>query len=226
MKVWVTRDEEPGGPLSAALTGVGLDVVCERVISRFAAPDWDSDHVEALGEADLLVLTSVYAIELLAGLTGHRAMGVAVVGEVSRKVAEAAGFRVAFVANDGSVRSLFADLRREFCTGRVCYPRSAQAQEQTSWRDVTVACPILYDTVARDFDRSVIQRVEMVAVASPSAVRAIGSIDLPFASIGPTTSTALGEFGITPVVEAPERSFASLATAIASYASDARHQRA
>ncbi len=226
MKVWVTRDEKPGGPLSAALLRAGLDVCCEPVISRCPSPDWKSDLVDSLGATDLLVLTSAYAIELIASLTGHRAMGVAVVGDVSRTVAEAAGFRVVLVSSEGSVRSLFADLRRMFHTGRVCYPRSEQAEAQSSWGDVSVACPVLYDTTAREFDRGVIEGVQMVAVASPSAVRVIGRVDLPFASIGPTTSKALGEWGILPAIEAPEPSFESLAIAIASYASDSRHQRA
>jgi len=226
MKVWVTRDEKPDGPLSTALGHAGLDALCEPVITRSLAPGWNNDQVDSLCETDLLVLTSVYAIELLASLTQHRAMGVAVVGEASRKAAVVAGFRVMHVAVEGNVRSLFADLRKKIRTGRVCYPRSAQAQEQSLWGDVSVVCPVLYDTTARNFDQSVVDRVELVAVASPSAVRAIGSIDLPFASIGPTTSKELAALGRTLAVEAPERSFESLATAIAAYASDSRHHRA
>lgn len=223
MKVWVTRDEKSNGPLSTALRQAGLEAICEPVITRCPASHWDNDHVDSLAETDLLVLTSVYAIELLASLTQHRATGVAVVGQASRKAALAAGFRVVHVAGERNVQSLFVDLRKKISAGRVCYPRSAQAQEQSAWAGVAVVCPVLYDTTARNFDRSVMDRAQIVAVASPSAVRAIGSIDLPFASIGPTTSRALDR---TPAVEAPQRSFESLATAIAAYASDSRHQRA
>ena len=81
------------------------------------------------------------------------------------------------------------------------------------------------------FDRHVIDSVDVVSVASPSAVAAIRAVvgiprGIPFASIGPTTSAALRRVGIEPWVEAPKRSFASLAQTIASQASDSLHQRA
>ena len=61
----------------------------------------------------------------------------------------------------------------------------------------------------------VIERVEVVSVASPSAVEAAGPVDLPFASVGPTTSAALRKSGREPWLEAPTPSFDALASAIA-----------
>jgi|GEM_PF-2576495 len=226
MKVWVTRDEQPDGPLSSALRKAGMTAILEPVIARRPAPDWDNRHVDTLGESDLLVLTSVYAIELLASLTTHRAMPVAVVGEASKKAAVEAGFNVTFVSSDGTGRTLFAELQKKIGTGRVCYPRSARASVPPPWCGITISCPILYDTTVRDFDRSIIDRAEIIAVASPSAARAIGASNIPFASIGPTTSKALRDLKIEPAVQASQPSFESLADAIASYAGDSRHQRA
>ena len=55
----------------------------------------------------------------------------------------------------------------------------------------------------------------VVAVASPSAARAVGRVDLPFASIGPTTTGALRELDVEPWAEACEPTFTALAQAIA-----------
>jgi uroporphyrinogen-III synthase len=80
---------------------------------------------------------------------------------------------------------------------------------------VTIISPMVYETSQRDFDRSILDRVHIAAVASPSAVRAIGRVDLPLASIGPTTSAAIHELGTKPAVEAATPSFDALARAIA-----------
>ena len=71
-----------------------------------------------------------------------------------------------------------------------------------------------------------IEAVDLVAVVSASAVVAIGPIDRPFASIGPSTSAALRGIGMEPVVESAERSFDSLAQAIRDYADASPHRRA
>ena len=86
--------------------------------------------------------------------------------------------------------------------------------------------PVLYETLPRLFDQDVVNRVDIVSVVSPSAVEMIGPRPLPFASIGPITSAALAPIGITPQVEAPRRTFESLAQAIVAYGSESRHQRA
>jgi len=226
MKVWVTRDEEQNGPLAGALLHCELDVVHEPVVERHRVAGWNNDCVESLGEDDLLVLTSPYAVQLLASLTSCRAPGVAVVGESSKKIAEDLGFRVMHVAPQGDAQSLLAELEKNVTSGRVCYPRSQQARERKAWAQVQLSCPVLYDTCPRQFDRTVVDRVDIVSVTSPSAVRAIGKVDKPFASLGPTTSSALRENGVEPVVEAPHRLLTSLADAIARYQSESRHQRA
>ena len=224
MIVWVTREEPSDGPLCTALRASGLRAVLEPVIQRRVLSK-ANEVIGDLGPDDWLVLTSPYAIEA-AACEAARIPRVAVVAEPSRRAAEARGMRVELVSSGGDGKSLFAELRSKVASGKVCYPRSSLAKVPQSWPGVELHCPVLYETVARAFDRTVIEKVNVVSVASPSAVRAVGRVDLPFASIGPTTSAAIRQIGRRPWVEAPMPSFDSLAAAIAAQANDSRHQRA
>lgn len=220
MNVWATRDETSDGPLCVALRGAGLGVVHEPVIRRSVVDGWDVDAVSSLDQTDWLVLTSVFAIEVVAAATQSRTPCVAVVGDRSREAASGAGFRVELVASDGGAAGLFAELRERVSSGSVCYPRSSLAKVPPPWGDVKVRSPLLYETTSRVFDRSVVDRIDVVAVTSPSAVRAIGRIDRPFASIGPTTTAALTELGIRPCVEASIPTFDALASAISGHSAE------
>ena len=142
---------------------------------------------------------------------------VAVVGEPSRRLAERHGLRVALVAPDGHGQSLFAELRATVHSGIVCYPRSAQAEPPEPWPGVELRSPVLYETVPRAFDRAAVMKAAIAAVASPSAVDALGDFDIPLASIGRTTSEAIRRHGRAPAVEAAYPSFEHLAEAIAGW---------
>ncbi len=224
MRVWVTRDEDPNGSLSTALRACHLQPILEPVIARRLLADME-DLARDLGPEDWLVLTSIFAIEAVADTVG-RVPKVAVVGEPSAKRARELGLRVELVGSGVGGESLFADLRRLVHCGRVRYLRSSLASPLSSWENVEVSSPVIYETEPRVFDRSVAQRVDVVAVASPSAVRAVGDVGLPFASIGPVTSKAIREIGCGPWVEASHPTFQSLASVIADQARDSRHQRA
>ncbi len=213
MIVWVTRDEPTDGPLSTALRAVGLDVLLAPVLQRRVVDD-ASAVIGRLGADDWLVLTSAYAVDAVA-LGAARVPRVAVVGDVSREAARARGFRVELVSPTGTARGLFAELRAAVTAGRVCYPRSSLVPPPEPWKNVEILSPVLYETTPRAFDRGILDAVDVVAVASPSAVQAIGCVDLPCASIGPTTSAALRDIGIEPWIEAREKSFESLAESIA-----------
>ena len=217
MIVWVTRDEPPDGPLSTALCNAGLEVVHEPVIEkRICHTGRAAKAISRLSADDWLVLTSPFAIEAAMTVAGEAARipRVAVVAEPSRKAAEAHGLRVALVSPGGDGKSLFAELRKQATGCRVCYPRSSLVNAPDAWSGISLESPVLYETGPRVFDRDVINRVDIIAVASPSAIRAIGPVDLPFASIGPTTSAAVRETGREPWVESPSPSFESLAAAI------------
>ncbi len=184
MRVWVTRDEEPDGPLSTALRAAGLTVVHEPVLARRVVND-AAEVISKLDADDWLVLTSVYAIEAVAREPA-RVPRVAVVSQSSRRAAEARGFRVELVSSGGDGKSLFAELRQKAKQGKVCYPRSSLAKAPVPWLEVELLCPVLYENVVRDFDHSVIDRVDVVSVTSPSAVEAIRA---PSASAGCCTSS-------------------------------------
>jgi uroporphyrinogen-III synthase len=224
MRVWVTRDEDDGGPLSRALRGVGLTPVLEPVIERRVLDDARAE-ISRLGSDDWLVLTSVFAIEAVNG-DAARLPRIAVVGHASCAAAEARGFRVELVSDTGDAASLFGELagRARGCV--VCYPRSSQASPPQLPGDVELRSPILYETISREFRSSVVDEVDVAAVASPSAVRAIGCIDLRLASIGGTTSTAIRELGMEPWVESREPRFPALARAIVDQTDSLRNQRA
>jgi uroporphyrinogen-III synthase len=202
----------------------GLQPVLEPVVTRRVIAD-PAEAVGQLGPDDWLVLTSPYAIEA-AVCPAARVPQVAVVAEPSRRLAESLGLRVKLVSSGGDGRSLFAELRTRATTGKVCYPRSSKAKVPEAWPGVELRSPVLYETTARDFDHSVVGRVDVVSVASPSAVNAIGRLDLPFASIGATTSAAIRKLGREPWLQAPKPSFEALAAAIADQACELGHQRA
>ena len=110
--------------------------------------------------------------------------------------------RVELVGSSGHGAELWNELRECVSEGVVCYPRSAQASEPPAWGNVELRTPELYDTLPREFDRSVVERVDVAAVASPSAVKAIGRTRLRLASIGRATSAAIRALGVQPWVEA------------------------
>ena len=213
MKVWVTRDEAADGPLSSALRNAGLEPVLEPVVSRRVLTD-ARDEIARLGPDDWLVLTSVFAVEAVA-VEPARVPRVAVVGEASRQAALALKLRVELVSADGTAAGLFGQLADCAEGTTVLYPRSSLAKAPELPPGIRVVSPVLYETAPRAWRRGVIEEVDVVAVASPSAVRAVGRVDLPYASIGPTTTVALREGGIKPWVEAAEPSFEALARAIA-----------
>lgn len=212
MRVWVTRDEKPGGPLSSALSAAGLTPVLEPVLARRIVGG-AQEAIKRLTSDDWLVLTSVYAVEAV-DAEAVRVPKVAVVGEPSRRAAEALGCRVELVSGRGDGGSLFDELRRIVSTGVVCYPRSSLATPPEAWPGVELLSPVLYETVPRVFDRTVVDRIDIVALTSPSAVELVGPAERPFATIGPTTSRAVRRLGIEPVIEAAQPSFDALAAAI------------
>jgi uroporphyrinogen-III synthase len=213
MKVWVTRDEAADGPLSMALRKAGLDPVLEPVVTRRVLGD-ARDEIARLGPDDWLVLTSVFAVETVA-VEPARVPRVAVVGEASRQAALALNLRVELISADGTAAGLFHELAERAGGATVLYPRSSLANVPELPAGIHVVSPVLYETAPRSWRRSVVEEVDVVAVASPSAVRAVGRVDLPYASIGATTTVALREGGIKPWVEAAEPSFEALARAIA-----------
>jgi uroporphyrinogen-III synthase len=211
--VWMTRDEKSDGPLSQALTQAGLQIIHAPVLRRSIVSS-ALDHLPEFGSADWLLLTSPFAVKAIPERLGCN-MQLAVVGESSRRLAEARGFPVALVSLNHDAASLFTELQSRVDRGRVLYPRSALAMPPKQWGDVELICPVFYTTERCEYDRKVVDQTEVAAVTSASAAEAIATVDVKFASIGPSTSKALRSAGKEPWIEAPQRTFTSLAQAIA-----------
>jgi uroporphyrinogen-III synthase len=199
----------------------GLAPVLEPVITRRLHTDC-AGELSRLGPDDWLVLTSAYAINAVA-LETARVPRVAVIGDESRRAAESRGLRVEFVSPRHDVTDLFDRLRRRVRRGAVCYPRSSRAVPPPPWPGVAVTSPVMYETLPRSFDVSILNRVDVITVVSPSAVdaihqrRALNQIRQPFAAIGPATADALRRAGVEPSLMAAKPSFDSLADAIAAF---------
>jgi uroporphyrinogen-III synthase len=182
------------------------------------------DAIARLGADDWLVLTSAFAAACVAAQPA-RSPRVAAVGPATAEAARAHGFRVELVGRDDAA-ALLDQLRAMPVGGRICHPRSALAQPIAGWGSVVIESPVVYETRMLNFDRSIIQRVDIAAITSPSALRAIGRIELPLASLGPATTSAIETVGMTPRVVASEPTFESLAAAIAIYARSSQRHRA
>jgi uroporphyrinogen-III synthase len=226
VRVWVTRDEPPDGPLSEALRAVGLDVIHAPVIKRTLTAD--PRHILAdMQEGDWLVLTSPFAINAVPIDFVNRAR-LAVVGRASRKLAARLGLDVAFSPSVPSAAALFRELAAQATPDRpmrLWYPSSAAAAVPMLSDNVMCHAPVLYETTAIPYDSGLTAEADIIALASPTAVRAIDTINVQCASIGPTTTAALAERGITPIVTADHPTFRDLAAAIQALR-DLRHERA
>ncbi len=215
-RVWVTRDEEEGGELCTALSGAGLVPVWHPVLARRLCGDV-LDVVGGLAADDWLVLTSRYAIEAIpSGVVRSR---VAVVGRASADAARAKGWRVERESPDGTGRGLWDSLRAdpEGAT-KMLYPRSSLAPIPRGIPGVRLVAPVLYETDERRFDPRVAREVDVVSVASPSAVEVICEVVDGLgrvAALGPTTAAALREYGVEPWLELKNATFEEYAGAIA-----------
>jgi len=224
LDVWVTRDESDDGPMATALRSAGLRPMVEPVITRRIV-DHPERLITHLSAGDWLVLTSPFAADALSCDAATRP-NVAVVGDATRLRAETHDMRVELVSAQPSRESLFDALAQVAREGIVCYPRSSLVKPPPPWPRIRLESPVLYHTRPRQFDRSIIDRIDVVAVASASAARAIGPVTKPVASIGSKTSAALRSLGMEVAVQARMPKFEALADAIADYAKSSRHHRA
>lgn len=214
-RVWITRDEPPGGPLSRALEAAGRVPVLEPVLEVVALLDPTDleEPLAGLGRHDWLVLTSARAVAALPRVTTRARVGV--VGPATRRAVEELGLEVALASRDGTGAGLWKEIDRRAVRGaRILFPRSDMA-EVPRLAGVHITAPPAYGTRPRAFDESVATRVDAAAFASPSAVRAAEHVlrrsSLVTLSIGPTTSDALLALRVADVREATSPTFVALA---------------
>lgn len=213
-RVWITRDEPHDGPLARALVAAGRVPVLEPVLHvvTLAASETIEEPLAALTQQDWLVLTSARAVQSLPDVPIRARVGV--VGPATRRAAVARGLTVSLTSRDGTGAGLWKELDRRVGRVRILFPRSEEA-EVPQLAGVEILAPAMYGVRPRDFDPSVVDRVDAAAFASPSAVRAaarvLRTVHLPCLSIGPTTTGALVTLGVRDIRRASEPTFVALA---------------
>lgn len=215
-RVWVTRDEPEGGPLSSALREEGLVVELDPLLTTVQISDGEK-QLRRLSRGDWLVLTSPRAIRCVSPLAASLDLYVAVVGESSRQAAEARGLRVTHVAPEPSASELWRSLGTRIERARVCFLKSAHAAPPApAPRDLIVAD--LYEMKDRSVRSDILARCSVVAFTSPTAVAAcvkqLSSIPLPAACLGETTARSARRAGARVLCMPRTPSFAAFAVAI------------
>jgi uroporphyrinogen-III synthase len=214
MRVIVTRPQAQAEPLLNALRSKGFEPIACPVI---ATEPIDDGPIDVAGYEWVIVTSANGAAEL-----GARHIGVlrrvAAVGELTAAALEAQGIAVEFVPTLASQEGLLAELPRP--VGRALFVGAEGARR------------LLADELPADF-RAVYRTVELtpappdgdlVLLASPSAAAAwakLGST-LPTITIGPQTTAAALDAGLTVVAEADTQNVTGLVDSAAAWRASSR----
>jgi uroporphyrinogen-III synthase len=214
MRVIVTRPQAQAEPLLNALRAQGFDPIACPVI---ATEPIDDGPIDVTGYDWVIVTSANGAAELgarHAGVLPH----VAAVGELTAAALQAQGIAVEFVPTLASQEGLLAELPRP--VGKALFVGAERARR------------LLADELPADF-RAVYRTVELtpalpdgdlVLLASPSASAAwakLGST-LPAITIGPQTTAAALDAGLTVVAEADTQNVAGLVDSAAAWRASLR----
>jgi uroporphyrinogen-III synthase len=214
MRVIVTRPQAQAEPLLNALRAEGFEPIACPVI---ATETIDDGPIDAIGYDWVIVTSANGAAELGARHTGVLPR-VAAVGELTAAALEAHGIAVEFVPTQASQEGLLAELPRP--VGRALLVGAERARR------------LLVEELPADF-RAVYRTVELapappeadlVLLASPSAATAwakLGST-LPAITIGPQTTAAALDAGLTVATEADTQSVAGLVDSAAAWRASLR----
>ena len=214
MRVIVTRPQAQAEPLLNALRAQGFEPIACPVI---ATEPIDDGRIDVTGYEWVIVTSANGAAEL-----GARHIGVlprvAAVGELTAAALEAQGIAVELVPTLASQEGLLAELPRP--VGRALFVGAESARR------------LLADELPADF-RAVYRTVELtprppdgdlVLLASPSAAAAwakLGST-LSAITIGPQTTAAALDAGLTVVAEADTQNVAGLVDSAAAWRASLR----
>ncbi len=202
--VVLTREREKNAPLRSRLEALGIRVL-ELPLLRHQDLPALKDLPERLSQADWVVVTSKEGAKRLLWAwkeAGSPPLKVAAVGEGTGKTLRRGGLEPAFLPPRATARDLARTLPE---AGRVLFVASALAEgtleEGLRARGVWVERLEVYTTAVNEEalleGPKGLEGAEVVALASPSAVRAwaerIG-LDLKAACIGPSTAEAARRF--------------------------------
>jgi uroporphyrinogen-III synthase len=214
MRVIVTRPHAQAEPLLNALRAQGFEPIACPVV---ATEPIDDGPIDVTGYEWVIVTSANGAAELGARYTGVLPR-VAAVGGLTAAALEAQGIPVEFVPTLASQEGLLAELPRP--VGRALFVGAEGARR------------LLADELPADF-RAVYRTValapappdgDLVLLASPSAAAAwakLGST-LPAITIGPQTTAAALDAGLTVLAEADTQNVAGLVDSAAAWRASLR----
>jgi uroporphyrinogen-III synthase len=214
MRVIVTRPQAQAEPLLNALQAEGFEPVACPVIETEVI---DDGPIDVTGYDWVIVTSANGAAELVARHNGALPK-LAAVGEITAAALAAHGLTVDFVPSRASQEGLLAELPRP--VGRALFVGAERARR------------LLVDELPADF-RAVYRTVELapsppagdlVLLASPSAAHAwakLGST-VPAITIGPQTTAAALDAGVSVVAEAGTQDVAGLVDSAAVWRASSR----
>lgn len=241
--VAVTRTRAHASALAAKLARLGADVIeAPSIRTEELASEQLTAAIDELAKYDLIAFASASSVDAFfaamarAGLDARALAGVetAVVGGATAAALARRGILADHVPLRQTSEGLLEVLQDvDSAGGRVLLPRAAGGGtvllEGLRQRGSQVDAVSAYETLAEDLGAEQLERIasaEFVTFASGSAVRSIvaalgGTQPLAGAeliSIGPATTHALGEAGLTPSAEAEQSDIDGLVDAVLSRA--------
>jgi uroporphyrinogen III methyltransferase/synthase len=245
-RIVITRAPEQTTDLVQCLRGLGAEVFFLPMV-RFLDPETTDDldrAIDSLGKFEWLVFSSANAVRFFLkrcralGRWPSGAMQIAAVGNATRAAVEAEDLMVNVMPEEFSGVALAATLEPEVVGRTILLPRSDRAGDELPGMlraaGASVSEVIAYRTAEPealdDASRASLLRgdVDAITFFSPSAVhhfaRLLGetglrevSLRVVYAAVGPVTSAAISNVGLTTAMEADEASPTSLAMALVRY---------
>jgi uroporphyrinogen-III synthase len=203
LRILLTRPEGRNEKLADALRAAGHEVVCEPMIALEPLGDEPID----LDGYDWLLLTSVTGAREMRRRGRGRARRVAAIG---RATAEAFG-GADVIAGHSTQEGLLAELPRP--AGRVLFA-GAESARRLLVDELGADFVPLYRT--RELRPEAVPETDLVLLASPSAAAAFAGLGrpTPAISIGPETTAAARELGLTVRAEAATHDLDGLIAAV------------
>ncbi len=214
MRVIVTRPQAQAEPLLNALRAQGFEPVVCPVIETEAI---DDGPIDVTGYDWVIVTSANGAAELGARHTGELPR-VAAVGETTAAALAQHGIAVDFVPSLASQEGLLAELPRP--VGRALFVGAERAR-----RLLAEELPAVFRAVYRTVELAPSPPDgDLVLLASPSAAQAWGKLGstLPAITIGPQTTAAAVDAGLTVVAEAVTPDVAGLVDSAALWRASSR----
>ena len=245
-RILVTRAADQAGPMAEALLTLGAEPALCPTIAIVPPPshaELDA-ALERLAETDLLILTSVNAVEAffarLAAVGGDaRALAGVTLVTVGPKTAEslaAHGLRADRIPASYDAEGVVALLRGEVAGKRILYPRAALARDlivqELTAAGASVAAPVAYASAppaeaALMARQALAEGLDLLTFTASSTVRNFAGLldpaelararEIPVAVIGPQTADAARKLGFTVAVEPAEATLEAMVAAIVDY---------